>query len=232
MLVLTRKSQESVVIGGSGGFEHLLKVTVIEIAGGKVKLGFDVDRDVPVHRSEVWEKIHGNGRNASGTAAAVLAGESSGNKPILKGTGHSRPLELPSAAVSGPRKFGILVVDDEEVIRNVLEVQMRKEGFAVWLAAEGHEALQLYRQHQSAIDVVLLDLRMPGLDGTQTLAGLLQIDPQVYCYFMTGDLGEHAEWSLCNLGAAAVIRKPFDLTKIADMLREMANNEPLKTSGL
>jgi carbon storage regulator len=58
MLVLSRKSQESVVVGGSTGFERLLKVTVLAIQGGKVRLGFDVPVDVPVHRCEVWERIH------------------------------------------------------------------------------------------------------------------------------------------------------------------------------
>jgi len=57
MLVLSRKSQESVVIGGSGGFERVLKVTVLEIKGERVRLGFEADADVPVHRSEVWERI-------------------------------------------------------------------------------------------------------------------------------------------------------------------------------
>jgi carbon storage regulator CsrA len=57
MLVLSRKSQESVVVGGASGFEHLFKVKVLEISGEKVKLGFDVDPDIPVHRLEVWERI-------------------------------------------------------------------------------------------------------------------------------------------------------------------------------
>lgn len=57
MLVLTRKSQEAVVVGGSVGFESVLKVTVLEIHAGKVRLGFDVDAAVPVHRWEVWERI-------------------------------------------------------------------------------------------------------------------------------------------------------------------------------
>lgn len=57
MLVLSRKSQETVVVGGSSGFEHLLKVTVIEIRGGTVKLGFEIDASVPVHRAEVRERI-------------------------------------------------------------------------------------------------------------------------------------------------------------------------------
>ena len=62
MLVLTRKSRESVVIGGSDRFQRIMKVTVLEVRGEKVKLGFDVDVDVPVHRSEVWERIHVNGQ--------------------------------------------------------------------------------------------------------------------------------------------------------------------------
>jgi carbon storage regulator len=57
MLVLSRRSQEAVVIGGSSGFERMLKVTVLEINGGKVRLGFEADKDVPVHRWEVWERI-------------------------------------------------------------------------------------------------------------------------------------------------------------------------------
>jgi carbon storage regulator CsrA len=57
MLVLTRKSQEAVVVGGSGGFERMLKVTVLEIHGGTVRLGFEIDREVPIHRLEVWERI-------------------------------------------------------------------------------------------------------------------------------------------------------------------------------
>ena len=62
MLVLSRKSSESVVVGGSDGFHRLLKVTVLGIQGARVKLGFEVDPDVPVHRSEVWERINGNGK--------------------------------------------------------------------------------------------------------------------------------------------------------------------------
>ena len=57
MLVLSRKSQESVVIGGADGLHRMMKVTVLDIQGRHVRLGFEVDADVPVHRSEVWERI-------------------------------------------------------------------------------------------------------------------------------------------------------------------------------
>ena len=59
MLVLSRKSRESVVVGGSDGLHRLLKVTVLDVQGGRVKLGFEVDEDVPVHRWEIWQRISG-----------------------------------------------------------------------------------------------------------------------------------------------------------------------------
>jgi carbon storage regulator len=67
MLVLTRKNQESVVVGGAGGFESLLVVTVLEIGNGKVRLGFEVDKSIPVHRREVWERIHDGGEVPAAT---------------------------------------------------------------------------------------------------------------------------------------------------------------------
>ena len=57
MLVLTRKQQESVVVGGRVGAEHMLKVTVLGIQGGTVRLGFEARRNLSVHRWEVWERI-------------------------------------------------------------------------------------------------------------------------------------------------------------------------------
>ncbi len=57
MLVLSRKNMESVVVGGPGRFEPTLKVTVLEIKNGSVRLGFEADASVPVHRSEVWDRI-------------------------------------------------------------------------------------------------------------------------------------------------------------------------------
>lgn len=60
MLVLSRKCQEAVVVAGADGVRVLLKVTVLEIEGGKVRLGFEADKGVPVHRLEVWERMRAN----------------------------------------------------------------------------------------------------------------------------------------------------------------------------
>ena len=59
MLVLARKSTESVVIAHSGDLQELVRVTVIEISGGKVKLGFTAKNDLTIHREEVWERVCG-----------------------------------------------------------------------------------------------------------------------------------------------------------------------------
>ena len=72
MLVLSRKSQESVVIGGTDGVHRLMKVTVLDIQGRNVRLGFEVDPAVPVHRSEVWERIRAERQTASSLADATV----------------------------------------------------------------------------------------------------------------------------------------------------------------
>jgi carbon storage regulator len=72
MLVLSRKSHESVVVGGSGALEQMVTVTVLEIKGDHVRLGFDADAAIPIHRSEVWERIRvGNGVGEEPAAKVV-----------------------------------------------------------------------------------------------------------------------------------------------------------------
>ncbi len=65
MLVLTRKNRESVVIGRPEDNQVALEITVLEIEGGRVRLGFEADTRMPIHRREVWDRIcngDGNGR--------------------------------------------------------------------------------------------------------------------------------------------------------------------------
>ena len=121
-----------------------------------------------------------------------------------------------------PRAYGILIVDDEPGVRGVLKVAMSEQGFSVWLAASGPEALDLYRRIHEAIDVVLMDVRMPGLDGPETLAALQNLDPQVRCCFMSGELGKYTEERLLDMGALAIIPKPFQLEEVNRVLRDKA----------
>ncbi len=74
MLVLTRKNRESVVIGRPDEMEVVLEITILEIEGGRVRLGFEADTRMPIHRREVWDRIcNGNG-NGNGQSAASATG--------------------------------------------------------------------------------------------------------------------------------------------------------------
>lgn len=57
MLVLSRKNQESIVVGGTDGLNQLLRIKVVEIKGGTVRLGFEANPEVAVHREEVWKRV-------------------------------------------------------------------------------------------------------------------------------------------------------------------------------
>jgi len=71
MLVLTRKNRESVVIGRPDTEDVMLEITILEIEGGRVRLGFEADTRMPIHRREVWDRICNGGGNGNGQAAAA-----------------------------------------------------------------------------------------------------------------------------------------------------------------
>jgi DNA-binding response OmpR family regulator len=127
----------------------------------------------------------------------------------------------PSAAPSRPP--GVLVVDDDESVRAFLAAGLAASGFAVWAAADGFEAVAAVRDHGPAIDLVVLDVRMPGPDGPETLRGIRALDPDVPCCFMTADAGSYTEEDLLGFGAAAVFWKPFQL---GVLLARLADSSP------
>ena len=128
----------------------------------------------------------------------------------------------PNAAPHPLKAHGILVVDDDTGVRDLLGDWLKQQGYGVWTAATGQIGIDLYTQHRDAISVVLLDVSMPELDGPQTLAALRELDPQVCCFFMNGKLSSHTETNLVEMGAKAVIRKPFRLKDIAEPLWTLA----------
>jgi CheY-like chemotaxis protein len=73
----------------------------------------------------------------------------------------------------------VLVVDDEHLVRLMVQLGLERISCEVWLASNGREAIQQYRKHRARIDVVLLDVRMPGLDGPQILDVLRELNPKL-----------------------------------------------------
>jgi CheY-like chemotaxis protein len=122
------------------------------------------------------------------------------------------------------RKPGILIADDTALILTLLKFELESRRFAVWLAVDGDDALDLYRKHRHEIDLVLLDVQMPGLDGPHTLDALRRLNPNVVACFMSAKRSPSQEEELFDRGAAWVFRKPFRLAEVADFLQGMASN--------
>lgn len=119
----------------------------------------------------------------------------------------------------------LLVVEEDAAVRAFLGVALSSYNFDVLLAASGEEALQLYRQGVGGIDLVLMDVNMLGLSGSETLIQLQRIDAQVACCFMSGDTSLELWPDLHSLGARKVFSKPFEsIQQLAHTLREIIAN--------
>ena len=105
------------------------------------------------------------------------------------------------AAPQPSLEHGVLVVDDDKAMRNVLGEWLRHQGYGVWTAETGREAVFMYKHYRDEISVVLIDVNMPIMDGPRTLVELREINPQVCCFFMNGKSASHTEADLLGLGA-------------------------------
>jgi len=128
------------------------------------------------------------------------------------------PVVEPSAR-KRHQKPGVLVVDDEHLVRIMVQLALERKGFNVWLATNGREAIDLYLAHREDIAVVLLDDCLPDLDGPETLDALRELDCEVPVCFMNGKTGDYNPEELRQRGAANVIAKPFLLADMVSILR-------------
>src|SRR4051812_38857063 len=117
------------------------------------------------------------------------------------------------------RTPGVLIVDDDAGVRGLLAAALPAQGFAVWTAEGGREAVEVYRRHGAAIDLVLLDVMMPEIDGPATLDALRQIDRGVRHQFMSGYAGGHGGERLGGWDGSALLGKPFRLGEVAEAVR-------------
>jgi DNA-binding NtrC family response regulator len=106
------------------------------------------------------------------------------------------------------KKGSILVVDDEEVIRDVLGSLLAEEGYSVDLAATGEEGLDRFQLRP--YDVVLLDVSMPGIGGLRTLEEILKVDPEAVVIIITAYATFKTAVSAMQRGAFSCVEKPFD----------------------
>ncbi|HXI62260.1 MAG TPA: sigma-54 dependent transcriptional regulator, partial [Pyrinomonadaceae bacterium] len=105
------------------------------------------------------------------------------------------------------RKGSVLVVDDEEIMRDVLETLLSAEGYRVDLAKTGEEGLDAYTKR--SYDAVLLDVSMPGIGGLRALEEFLKLDPEAVVVMITAYATFDTAIAAWEKGAFGCIRKPF-----------------------
>lgn len=114
------------------------------------------------------------------------------------------------------KKGSILVCDDEEIMRDVLETILSNAGYKVELAKTGEEAIEVYTQH--AFDLVLMDVSMPGIGGLTALEELIKLDAEAVVLMVTAYATFDTAISAWEKGAEGVIRKPFQNEQILSLV--------------
>lgn len=114
------------------------------------------------------------------------------------------------------KKGSILICDDEEIMRDVLETILSSAGYRVELTKTGEQAVEAYTQ--SSFDVVLMDVSMPGIGGLTALEQLIRIDPEAVVLMVTAYATFDTAISAWEKGASGVIRKPFQNEQIIGLV--------------
>ena len=112
-----------------------------------------------------------------------------------------------------------MVVDDEAHIRAVAARALEKTGFTILTAADGREAVAIFREHAATIRAVLLDLTMPHMDGAATAHALRQIRPEVRIVLSSGYTAEEATRQFTDRDLVGFLQKPYALKELVAAMR-------------
>ncbi|MGB6066194.1 MAG: PAS domain S-box protein [Desulfomonilaceae bacterium] len=114
----------------------------------------------------------------------------------------------------------ILLVDDEESIRDLGKRILQQSGYTVLTASNGSEALDLYNEEKERISLTILDLIMPKMGGKECFRELLKVNPQVKVLMASGYTSGGTLKDATELGASGFVRKPYDIGQMLKTIRE------------
>ncbi len=115
------------------------------------------------------------------------------------------------------KEFDVLVVDDEAEFRDLTVKILNKRGISAQGAGSGEQALEILKKH-ALIDVVLLDVKMPGMDGIETLRRIRMQNPLVEVVLLTGHASVESGIEGMKLGAFDYLMKPIELDPLLEKL--------------
>jgi len=123
------------------------------------------------------------------------------------------------SSVLEPGSGTVLVVDDEPMVLAFVEEGLRRLGYKVLAAADGRQACEVYSSHSRQIDMVLLDMVMPGTTGLEACRRLREINPNVKVILSSGYSSGEVVREARLAGAVGFIGKPYSLEELSGVLR-------------
>ncbi len=126
------------------------------------------------------------------------------------------------ATQNNDEKKAVLFVDDEEMVLKVGSLMLQKLGYSVLTASKGQEAIEILKENKVAF--VILDMRMPGMNGYEIYPQLKKIQPKVKILLASGYAGGHSEKGLISIGFDGFIQKPFDLKQLSEKIEDILVN--------
>jgi len=115
----------------------------------------------------------------------------------------------------------ILLVDDQDIILDVTAQMLKQFGYDLLIARSGIEAIDVYQAHQAQIDLVILDMVMPDMNGGQTYDHLQAIDPDIRVLLSSGYSLDDQASAILDRGCNGFIQKPFDLNGLSQKIRDV-----------
>ena len=119
----------------------------------------------------------------------------------------------------------ILVMDDDEMVREIASIMLEELGYQVVLAEDGEETIKLYKQlhvSEHPLTAVVMDLTIPGgIGGKETIASLLQIDPDIKAIVSSGYSDDPIMANYRDYGFSGVIKKPYRINELGSVLHQI-----------
>ncbi len=112
----------------------------------------------------------------------------------------------------------LLIIDDEKSILSMLEGALMDYGYKVFSTNSGEEGVKIYKENEDKIDLVILDIKMPDMDGKAVFEEMLKINPGVRVLLASGFSEEEQHYDLLKSGAAGFIGKPFIVDKLLEAI--------------
>ncbi len=115
----------------------------------------------------------------------------------------------------------VLIIDDEEMIRNIVKRILKLKGHETVEAKSGDEAIEILEKSPNEFDFAILDLSMPGLSGDETFSRIRELKPALKIIIATGFIGSSESQQFLKKGAIAILEKPFKMDQLLDIMKEI-----------